>query len=117
MHKIVLKVAVELSATFLLGARIASIASFIETFKGSLISEFFRFGQIQKKSAKSKTTEDGIGKWFATFWDLSHSEKLSEIKPPIEVTEKLERDRHPDSALNKQSVNNRSVNWETVIYM
>ena len=37
MHKIVLKVAVELSATFLLGARIASIASFIETFKGSLI--------------------------------------------------------------------------------
>ena len=22
-----------------------------------------------------------------------------------------------DSALNKQSVNNRSVNWETVIYM
>ena len=49
MHKIVLKVAVELSATVLLGARIASNASFIETFKGSLISEFFRFGQIQKK--------------------------------------------------------------------
>ena len=49
MHKIVLKVAVELSATFLLGARIASIASFIETFKGSLISKLFRFGQIQTK--------------------------------------------------------------------
>jgi hypothetical protein len=49
MHKIVLKVAVELSATFLLGARIASIASFIETFKGSLISEFICFGQIKKK--------------------------------------------------------------------
>ena len=52
MHKIVLKVAVELSATFLLGARIASIASFIETFKGSLVSEFIHFGQIQKESAK-----------------------------------------------------------------
>ena len=58
MHKIVLKVAVELSATFLLGARIASIASFIETFKGSLISEFICFGQIKKKSAWSTKRED-----------------------------------------------------------
>ena len=40
MHKIVLKVAVELSATFLLGARIASIASFIEAFKVETIQDF-----------------------------------------------------------------------------
>ena len=57
MHKIVLKVAVELSATFLLGARIASIASFIETFKGSLISEFICFGEIKKKKVPDPPKE------------------------------------------------------------